>query len=82
MRGRNAGDTYSQRLSGSGGRLQRGREGPDRMLCLAARSGYSQGKFNKSGRLRKYYSIFTSGAYRATAPDAALPQEKTHLRVK
>jgi hypothetical protein len=25
------------------------------------------------------YSIFTSGAYRATAPDAAFPQEKPHF---
>jgi hypothetical protein len=25
------------------------------------------------------YSIFTSGVYKATAPDAAFPQEKTHF---
>jgi hypothetical protein len=26
-----------------------------------------------------HYSIFTSGVYKATAPDAAFPQEKTHF---
>jgi hypothetical protein len=25
------------------------------------------------------YSVFTSGAYRATAPNAAFPQEKPHF---
>jgi hypothetical protein len=27
----------------------------------------------------KSWSIFTSGAYRATAPDVAFPQEKPHF---
>jgi hypothetical protein len=31
---------------------------------------------NSAGKV--HYSIFTSGAYRATAPDVAFPQEKPH----
>ncbi len=27
----------------------------------------------------RFYSVFTSGAYRATAPNAAFPQEKPHF---
>ena len=28
---------------------------------------------------KRDYSVFTSGAYRATAPNAAFPQEKPHF---
>ncbi len=35
--------------------------------------------FTKGAHRSVVYSIFTSGAYRATPPDAAFPQEKTHL---
>jgi hypothetical protein len=31
------------------------------------------------GHDRKHYSIFTSGIYKATALDAAFPQEKPHF---
>jgi hypothetical protein len=33
----------------------------------------------ESFRLRQARSIFTSGVYKATAPEAAFPQEKPHF---
>jgi hypothetical protein len=42
---------------------------------------FSDRVLKQVGEVCRAYGIFTSGAYGATAPDAAFPQEKTHFAV-